>query len=101
MDACGGACFVLLPMRRLGDFEAAVAHLRGPMRRGRPTRTHAPRIAFGGFDAPTFLAGFATAKRRGIEMERPVSQADGHKHKGTGRRGTQSRGVRDVWRMYG
>src|SRR3546814_5547856 len=36
MDACGGACFVLLPMRRLGAFEAAVAHLRGPMRRGRP-----------------------------------------------------------------
>src|SRR3546814_9862466 len=72
MDACGGACFVLLPMRRLGAFEAAVAHLRGPMRRGRPTRTHAPRIEFGGFDPPTFLVGFATAKRRGFELERSV-----------------------------
>src|SRR3546814_3913298 len=77
MDACGGACFVLLPMRRLGAFEAAVAHLRGPMRRGRPTRTHAPRIEFGGFDPPTFLVGFATAKRRGFELERSVSPARG------------------------
>src|SRR3546814_4177054 len=74
MDACGGACFVLLPMRRLGAFEAAVAHLRGPMRRGRPTRTHAPRIEFGGFDPPTFLVGFATAKRRGFELERSRSE---------------------------
>src|SRR3546814_9311166 len=77
MVACCGACFVLLPMRRLGAFEAAVAHLRGPMRRGRPTRTHAPRIEFGGFDPPTFLVGFATAKRRGFELERSVSPARG------------------------
>src|SRR3546814_15978117 len=64
-------------MRRLGAFEAAVAHLRGPMRRGRPTRTHAPPIEFGGFDPPTFLAGFATAKRLGFELERSVSPARG------------------------
>src|SRR3546814_1764423 len=47
------------------------------MRRGRPTRTHAPRIEFGGFDPPTFLVGFATAKRRGFELERSVSPARG------------------------